>query len=291
MKHLICALGVVALGALPAAASTQYDFGTASTISLSDETTSYSADGINGTWTEAFSGGTGTTQQIDCVVPYAGTSDVCGTSGTHLGSAGGVSLPSAPGGTTPAGSNYLMVDGSPQYGAPVWLDMTGLQSGDTYSISFYQASSEETTNDVAYNDNWQVYVIPGSTGTFLCPQSYCSTYATDTGATDSGDLAYTSTVMVNGGAVTTNWDSTPESFTFTASASSEVLEFVANVVLGSNGQPPAGNSFEPPLLDLADVTLTQQTTTPEPSTWALTGLGLGLVLLTSRLRRRSPPRA
>ena len=138
MKHLICLLGVAALGALPAHAS--LDFGLANNISLNG--------GTAGGWTEIddVSG-----QQIVCVVAIGNAANVCGNPGP---SPSATSIPiTAPGaGTLPGGiTNYLLDDGAPQYGAPVYTDLTGLTSGDVYTLQFYQASSEE--NSGGYPDN------------------------------------------------------------------------------------------------------------------------------------------
>jgi len=263
-------------------ASTTYDFGAATTISLSDESTAYTG----GAWTaETYSGST--SQQIDCVVAFTGassTSDVCGTAGTNLGSAANVSVVNVPGGTAPAGANYLMVDGDPHWGAPI-STVLSLTVGDSYTLSYYQASNEESPDNTAYDDNWQVYLIPGSTAANICPQSYCTTHAAQT-VVDSGDLVHNSPVMHNPGANSTPWVN--DTYTFTATATSEVLEFVTNVLLpGTPDTVPTGGSFQPPMLDLADVTLTQNSSsTPEPSTWELTMLGAGVVFAASKLRRR-----
>jgi hypothetical protein len=271
------ALTLVLFAQATLTASTTFAFGTIAGnnpgegISLASESTAY----VAGSWTEALFGTTGTTtQQITCVVAVANDSNICGDPGP--GTSVAISIPAAPNSTAlPGGiTDYLMVDGDPQYGGAVWTDMTGLTVGASYTLSFYQASSEEDGNDKAYTDNWEVYVIPGaSSGPYICPQSYCTGTSEQT-TIDSGDLAYNSPGMVNSGAVSTAWEL--ESFTFLATSTNEVLEFVTNAV-GTTG-------FEPPFLGLADVTLSAST--PEPGTWVLTILGVGIVFGASRLRRR-----
>jgi hypothetical protein len=267
-------LALCAQGTLTA--STTYAFGSSVNISLASESTAY----VGGSWTEDYFGTAGsTTQQIVCVVAVANDSNICGNPGP--GTSVSISIPSAPGNSSalPAGTtNYLMVDGDPDYGAPVSASLTGLTVGTTYSLSFYQASSEENGNDKAYTDSWEVYLLPGASGgAYLCPQSFCAGISTQT-TIDSGDLAYTSPGISNGGGVSTPWEL--ESFTFQATNATEVLEFVTNAV-GTSG-------FEPPFLGLADVTLSS--TTPEPGTWALTLLGAGLVFVGGKLRRRNSGR-
>lgn len=279
MRNLICVLAVLALGALPACASTTYSFGSTNNVSFNG--------GTEGSWTEAnnLSG-----QQIVCVVGIGTTTNTCGDPGP--GTANSIPI-TAPGtGTLPGGvTNYAMIDGDPQYGAPIYTDMTGLTVGDSYTISFYQASSEETgaTPPTAYDDSWLAFLLPTSdtSGTYICPQAYCGTHSTETAAPAGSTEAFngsTSQYMQNPAGGSTPWEL--ESFTFTATAASQVLEFVTNVATGTDGTIAEGTSFVPPLLDLADVTLTQNSSTPEPSTWGLTLLGVGVAFAASKLRRR-----
>lgn len=258
-------------------ASTSYSFGSSSNLSLASESTPY----VAGSWTEAFFGTISTTnEQIDCIVALTTTTNTCGNPGP--GTSQHISLPAASGNRKilPAGTtNYLEVDGDPTYGAPVWTTMQNLLVGQNYTISFYQASNEENGNNKAYNDSWEVYVIPGSgTGPYLCPQSFCAGITTQT-SVDSGDLAFTSAAMNNTGAKATPWEL--QSFTFKATNTTELLEFVTNAVATTSG------TFQPPILDLADVTLSA----PEPGTSALALLGVGiLVAVRKRSRRRSARR-
>ncbi len=262
---------VVVLAALCAqttlTATTSYNLGTPTNASLA------SSAYVSGAWTEVYSGTSRTTtEQIDCAVALANISNVCGNPGP--GSSAHISIPAAPGNTgiLPGGTaKYLMVDGDPAWGAPVWTNMTGLTVGDSYQVSFYQASSEENGNNKAYNDHWQAFVIPGaSTGVYICP--VCSTPVDPVPA----DLAFTSATMANTGAVSTPWQL--QTFTFKATNTSEVLEFVTDAIATSAG------AFMPPLLALAGVSTT---VTPEPGTWAMVVLGAGLLFAGRKMRRRS----
>lgn len=280
-------------------ASITYGFGTIPSgtpedgvgISLGDE--SY----VAGSWTEHYINDTN--QNIVCVVALASTTNVCG----NPGPSGAVSIPiTAPTGTTPlttAGiSNYLLTDGDPDWGAPVSVDLDVTQN-DTYTISFYQAASEETGEGVsakAYDDSWLAYLLPttDSAGVYICPQAYCSDNGgTVTDAPTGSTLAFgslssgaASDFMADAASSSTAWEL--ESFTFTASATgTQVLEFVTNVFSSTDTVLGSGTTFVPPMLALADVTLTQQgPTTPEPGTWALTLLGAGFVIGAGRLRRK-----
>ncbi len=256
-------LALVALLSAPSLfATTSYTFG--STDNVTFDSGGYNPTYTAGDWSEDYSGtNRNTTEQIVCVVALTTTSNTCGDPGP--GNAQYISIPSYPSGTPGTATNYLEDDGDPEYGAPVSTTMTGLTVGDTYQISFYQASNEEDGNDVAYDDSWQVYIIPGSgQGSYTPP---------------AGDLVYTSPAMDNTGAESTPWEQ--EAFNFVATATSETLEFVTNVTL-PNGDPVT--TYEPPLLDLAGVQ-SQADPAPEPGTWFSAGIGVGLLFIAVLLRR------
>lgn len=287
MKCVICALGVLALAAVPASASTvSFGFGATNEVSFNET-------GTEGSWTEI---GIVTGQQIDCVVAIGTSTHVCGDPGPGaaanipITAPGNTNTPPLPGTIT----NYGLVDGSPQYGAPIYTNMTGLTVGTPYILSFYQASSQEIgATPTAYDNSWLAYLLPtaDTAGVYICPQPYCATHSTVTAAPTG------STEVFNGSTSATTYMATPaagstawelESFTFVASATHQVVEFVANVATGTDGIITVGD-FQPPLLTLADVTLTS--TTPEPSSWGLTLLGVGAVFAATRLRRRFSGRA
>jgi hypothetical protein len=254
-------LVLVALSAPALFATTSYSFGTNDNVAF--ETTTGPSP-YNGVWTENDGGTYASTEQIVCVVALTNITNTCGDPGP--GSAQYISIPSAPSGTPGSVTNYLEDDGDPQYGAPVSTNITGLTSGDTYEISFYQASNEEDGNDVAYDDSWQVYIIPGSNNGTYTPSNT--------------DLVYTSPAMDNAGAVSTPWEQ--EAFTFVANATSYTLEFVTHVTQ-PNGDPVT--TYEPPFLDLAAVE--SQAATPEPGTWFTGAIGVGLLFIAVLLRRRA----
>jgi len=250
-------------------ANTSYSFGTTDPFDMYNGTTTSPA----GVWNETIAPGA-TSQSIVCINALANTSKVCGNPGPD--DSVSISIPAEPGNSTilPAGTtNYLIIDGDDTYGAPVSTDMTGLIVGATYQVTFYQATSEETGNDQADNDSWQVYVLPGLTsGVYICPT--CATPVNP----DPADLAFTTPAVQNTGGESTPWQQ--ENFTFTATNVTELLEFVTDAVAA------AGGAVEPPFLALAGVSSAQ--VTPEPGTWVLTILGAGLVFAGSKLRRRRP---
>jgi hypothetical protein len=283
MKHLICALGVIALAALPVCASTvSFGFGATNEVS-------YNETGTEGSWTEI---GSLAGQQIDCVVAIGTTTHVCGDPGP--GTAANIPITAPGAGTLPGTiTNYTTFDGDPQFGAPIYTNMTGLTVGTAYILSFYQASSEETSaTHTAYDDSWLAYLLPtaDTTGRYICPQPYCATHSAVTAAPAGSREAFNGSTSATTYMATPAGGSTPweqESFTFIATATHQVLEFVTNVASGSDGIITTGD-FQPPMLDLADITLTS--TTPEPSTWGLTLLGVGAVFAGTKLRRRSSSR-
>ena len=198
MKHLICVFGVVALGALPAGASTvSFGFGGTNQVSFNG--------GTEGSWTEFQNGGI-TTQQIDCVVGIGTTTHVCGDPG--LGSSNNIPITAPGAGTLPGTiTNYALVDGDPQWGAPIYTNMTGLTTGTTYTVSFYQASTEETsaTPHAAYDNSWLAFLLPtaDTAGVYICPQPYCATHSTQKAAPTG------STEVFNGSTSATTYMATP----------------------------------------------------------------------------------
>lgn len=248
--------------------TTTYSMGT--NINTSFDTNGYT----EGVWTE--NDGTAN-QQIVCVVGFtvANETNTCGNPGPGTSQHISITTGGQPANTAilPAWvTNYAEIDGDPTYGAPISTEMTGLTVGGQYQVTFYQASNEEDGNNKAYTDTWQVYVIPNTTtGTYMCPESYCPTVTNP----DPTDLAFTSAAMNNAGSVSTPW--TLQTFTFTATSATEVLEFVTSAI-GTSG-------FEPPLFDLAGVSTSQ--VTPEPGTWLLTLIGAGLVVGAGKMRRRT----
>jgi len=264
----ICAQGTLS-------ASTSYSFGNGTQ-------TTFDAGGYQqGVWTEDYTdnNGSGTNEQIVCVVGVGITTYTCGDTG--LGTA--QDIPIYTPGTPPSGlSNYVEIDGDPAYGAPISTSLSGLSTNTLYTISFFQASNEEGGNDKAYNDNWLVYFIPGATsGSYICPNTVC----TGTGGEPSSPalpngaiLIGSSPVMNNLGEESTPWQDASVTFN-TGTATGGILEFV------TQAEAVTAGNFEPPLLDLALVT--SQQGAPEPGTWVLTLIGAGLVFVSGFLRRRT----
>jgi hypothetical protein len=136
---------------------------------------------------------------------------------------------------SPAGGNFLAVDGEITYRAPISQTISGLTPGAQYNLSFIWAGSQfydSTTLPVTSPLTAERQVSLGSE-TFPTPVANYPAHGF------------------------TGWMT--QSFTYTASSASEVLTFLA---LGTPSVPPVA------LLDSVSLTAV-----PEPSTWALMVLG------------------
>lgn len=146
-------------------------------------------------------------------------------------------------GVSPNGGNFVGLDGDRSYGAPIEQTISGLRVGHSYKLTFDWAATQlrnrtgDTTNQLV--------------------------------ASLGGDSQSTPVVSVASQGFQ-GWYK--QSFTYTATASSEVLQFLAN---GS----PAGL---PPYALLDGVSLNA---VPEPATWALLLTGFGVVGVAARRRR------
>jgi hypothetical protein len=148
--------------------------------------------------------------------------------------------------TSPALGNFIEADGSSGLNYPINQTINGLTVGQNYSVSFYQAAGQEQGALGATTEQWQVSL--------------------------GSQTQFSPLMSIPQGGI---WPWTPQSLTFTASSSSEVLSFLA---IGSGGVPPIV------FLDGVDM----ETTVPEPSAAiVLLGAGAGATLL----RRRRNVRA
>jgi hypothetical protein len=161
----------------------------------------------------------------------------------------------------PAGytGNVYVADASPSYDVGTYLlqTLTNLTVGQKYTISFLQASGSyyNGVNDTAqWQVGWGGSVSWGPTGWTL-----------------TGDTSQLSPLMTNDLSTGTSpWERAKVSFV--ATSPTELLSFFAT------------GSGAPPFALLADV----QSSVPEPSTWAMMGLGFAS-LAYAGFRRRSRP--
>ena len=148
--------------------------------------------------------------------------------------------------SSPDGGNYIAADGAAGYVGALQQSISGLTPGQQYVVSFYEAAAQQSGFDGATTEQWQV-----SLGT----ETQLSTLFTLPSHGFSG------------------WKQ--KSLTFTATAKSETLSFLA---LGTpNGLPP---------FSLLDGVGLNALTVPEPLAFAGTivaiGLGIGVKLKSAK---------
>ncbi len=181
--------------------------------------------------------------------------------------------------------NYVQADGNPYYESGFsYASVMGLTPGDTYSLTFYQAASQQTGYSGATTNQWIVAL--GAVGSFLysaeasspgTPNSSCGTTCVYVDSDPNASIAASALMNVPSEGLV-DWQQT--SVELTAHATTETLSFLA---WGDNGNttnlPPMAfltgvNSFAPP------------TGVPEPATWAMVGLGFAGLGMIGRRRRR-----
>jgi hypothetical protein len=202
-----------------------------------------------GTGTYGFLMGPGTADTTGSYSPqYSNTFTLWGTN------TGGPSTIPA---TSPDGGNFLAMDGGASYrGDGISQTLTGLTSGDTYSVSFYWAGGQQSGFHGNTTEAMQVSF----------------------GGSSQTTPTYTNTAVNEGGSIGlagqfSGW--MQQTFTFKADGSSDVLNFLAI------GTPDS----LPPIVLLDGVSVTA---VPEPasiSLLAVSMIGLGAVYL--RRRRNS----
>jgi hypothetical protein len=121
-------------------------------------------------------------------------------------------------GNAPLGGNAVAIDGDPTYSGALSQSISGLKIGDTYSLQFYQAASQQIGLSGATTEQWKVSL--------------------------GGGTAQTSDLMSTPSQGAHAW--MQETMTFVATSVTETLQFLA---LGT----PQG---EPPVVILGDVSLT-----------------------------------
>jgi hypothetical protein len=146
--------------------------------------------------------------------------------------------------TSPTGGNFVAADGAFEV-APIQQTINGLTTGNSYTVNFWWAGAQQSGFTGATTEQWQVSL---------------------------GGQTQSTVVLNNVNHGFTGWQS--QSFTYTATSSSEVLSFLA---VGT----PAG---VPPFVLLDGVSLNANSSVPEPGTLTLLFGGLmgGLGVVKSR---------
>jgi hypothetical protein len=150
--------------------------------------------------------------------------------------------------SSPDGGNFVASDGAFQVGT-ISQQITGLQIGQFYNLTFWQAGAQQTTFTGTTTDRYQVSLLNAS----------------------SVGQTFLSTLLSNPSHDFQPWEL--ETMKFKATAVTETLSFMA---VGT----PTGT---PPFTLLDGVSLTEA---PEPAGWAFMGLGLAsLAVLRNRKKR------
>ncbi len=200
------------------------------------------------------------------------TNSACG--GTYLTTYGCPSTLAVPG-----GYNEVEADANPDFESGFNYKITGLTAGTTYTLSFYQAASQQTTFGNGLNTTEQWIVSLGGGGFTTCLG--CGTFNSYYGSNEStyantdpdADIVATSLMTTPSGGMT-NWNFV--TLNLTADASTQYLSFLA---WGNDGT----TANLPPIAFLTGVN-SAAGLAPEPA--SLTVFGVGLLGIGAMVRRR-----
>src|SRR5665213_3320028 len=183
---------------------------------------------------------------------------IAGNTGLNLyGPAAGGANPNGYIPVSPAGGNYVAGDGDPNFEASFSQTITGLTIGGTYTLTFYQAGTNQRSINANTFEQWQV--------TFGSNTQLSTVMNTGDGANSGGYSSFSP------------WSQ--QTMTFTATSASQVLTFMSSGT-STGALPPIA------LLDGVDL----ENATPEPSAILLVGGGLaGLMAIGSARRKRGKP--
>ena len=171
------------------------------------------------------------------------------------------------------GYNYVEADGNPVFESGFYYVVTGLTPGQTYTLSFYQAASQQRGFVGDTTDQWIVSL--GTSGLTDCAGCLGGGNSYYSNADPTASIVATNLMNVPSGGLV-DWEFV--SVDLTADAATQILSFLA---WGNNGN----TANLPPIAFLAGVNSDAGlNAVPEPATLSL--LGAGLVAGVAKLRRR-----
>lgn len=175
----------------------------------------------------------------------------------------------------PGGYNYVEADGNPDYESGFSYEVTGLNPGTTYTLSFYQAASQQTGFTGDTTEQWIVSL--GTSGLTDCAGCLAGGFSSYSSADPNASIATTPLMSTPSGGLT-DWNYV--TLTLTADSTTDLLSFLA---WGDNGN----TANLPPIVFLAGVNSPNGLTiSPEPRNLALIVVAaLGVAMIVRRLRR------
>jgi hypothetical protein len=188
-----------------------------------------------------------------------------------------VSGPAAPFPAPPPGGNFVEADGNPTFEESFSYQLSGLTPGQTYSLSFFQAASQQQGFQGDTTNQWIVGL--GTPGGFNI--SYSGSQASYSLVDPSGSVAVSPLMSVPTGTYVP-WQQV--TLQLTADAPNDLLTFLA----WGNG----GNTANLPPIAFLDIAGNGAPVgAPEPSSLLLMGGclgGLGVAYLRQRRAKRAP---
>ena len=166
----------------------------------------------------------------------------------------------------PGGYNLVEADGNPDYESGFNYSLSGLTKGTTYTLSFYQAASQQTGFTGNTTEQWIV-----SLGTAGLTDTISGGFGTYHNADASASIVATTLMNTASGGMT-DWQFVTVSLK--ADATSDLLSFLA---WGDNGNTVT----LPPMVFLTGVNSPAGLATPEPGSIVLFGsvlLGVGAII-------------